>query len=50
MQAMNYEDHPSVHGRGGGGSYQDRAAERRHTVGSDLPVDTNNVEPASVHR
>ena len=45
---MNYEDHPSTKTSDG---YQDRAAERRRTVGSDRPSEhTTTTLPASVHR
>jgi len=45
---MNYEDHPSCRMNDG---YQDRAAQRRQTVGSELPSDqTATAQPASVHR
>jgi len=44
---MNYEDHPSTKTND---AYQDRAAERRRTVGSDCPSDrTTATQPASVH-
>jgi len=49
LKAMNYEDHPSTKPND---VYQDRAAERRRTVGSDSPRDQNTTtsQPASVHR
>ena len=48
VKAMNYEDHPSTKTSDG---YQDRAAERRRTVGSDRPSEqTTTTQPASVHR
>ena len=44
---MNYEDHPSI---GANDVYQDRAAERRRTVGSDCVKHEPAAEAASVHR
>ena len=47
-KAMNYEDHPSSKMTD---AYQDRAAERRRTVGSDSPGDQSAAtQAASVHR
>jgi len=44
---MNYEPRPSTAMADG---YQDRAAERRRTVGSDCPEDDSaTVQAASVH-
>jgi len=45
---MNYGPHPSLKTND---SYQDRAAERRRTVGSDVPIDEDTTtHTASVHR
>jgi len=46
-KAMNYEDHPSTRT---GDVYQDRAAERRRTVGSDCVKHEPAAEAASVRR
>jgi len=46
-KAMNYEDHPSTRTND---IYEDRAAERRRTVGSDCPKHEPMAEVASVHR
>jgi len=44
---MNYEDHPSTRTND---FYEDRAAERRRTVGSDCVTREHAAETASVHR
>jgi len=48
VKAMNYEDHTSTKTKTS--DYQDRAAERRRTIGSDTPRDDTATESASVHR
>jgi len=47
LKAMNYEDHPSTRTND---FYEDRAAERRRTVGSDCVTREHAAETASVHR
>jgi len=47
FKSMNYEAHPSTRSSD---VYQDRAAERRRTVGSDCHTHEPAAEPASVHR
>ena len=48
FKSMNYEAHPSL--TRSSDVYQDRAAERRRTVGSDCHTHEPAAEPASVHR